>query len=298
MPTGILPFDEPPGAAIGPRPKECVACKLAKPSTEFKYGSRFCHDCRRAKDREAKSLTYRPVTPDQHAAKMDAGRARRLEKYREFAATITQTCIFCKQTKSGLEFPRLRKLLRVQVKCTQCQETRKQATRDGKAFCTKCLRVKGVKWFHKRKGGGPRDQCKKCYSKITRAYWDSLSTEQQRHIGWKCHLYAARRVTAEQYDEIIRRQNGKCAVCLEVLTMAPPRPAVDHCHASAELKIRGVLCHACNKGLGHFRDDPGRLERAAEYVRRAGDVDCWTVRLAHLGKKPRAKKARPEVTSA
>lgn len=39
---------------------------------------------------------------------------------------------------------------------------------------------------------------------------------------------------------------------------------VDHCHDSGE--IRGVLCHACNTGLGLFRDDPVLLSKAISYI--------------------------------
>lgn len=40
---------------------------------------------------------------------------------------------------------------------------------------------------------------------------------------------------------------------------------IDHCHGSG--KIRGVLCHYCNTGLGAFNDDPNRLRRAMEYLK-------------------------------
>jgi hypothetical protein len=42
--------------------------------------------------------------------------------------------------------------------------------------------------------------------------------------------------------------------------------ALDHCHKTN--RRRGRLCSRCNTGLGFFRDDPGLLLNAMEYLRR------------------------------
>lgn len=39
---------------------------------------------------------------------------------------------------------------------------------------------------------------------------------------------------------------------------------VDHCHKGNF--VRGMLCNHCNRGLGHFRDDPDLLEFARIYL--------------------------------
>lgn len=41
--------------------------------------------------------------------------------------------------------------------------------------------------------------------------------------------------------------------------------AIDHDHVTGKPGL--LLCSNCNLGLGHFRDDPQLLEKAAEYLR-------------------------------
>jgi len=67
-------------------------------------------------------------------------------------------------------------------------------------------------------------------------------------------------ITKEQWEELAAKQEGKCAICLRYLPLR-----VDHNHATG--KVRGLLCHSCNLGIGIFEDDPDRLQRASEYVR-------------------------------
>ncbi|WP_404800888.1 endonuclease VII domain-containing protein [Pseudoblastomonas flavescens] len=39
---------------------------------------------------------------------------------------------------------------------------------------------------------------------------------------------------------------------------------VDHCHTTG--KVRGLLCHNCNRALGLLQDDPEVMVKAAEYI--------------------------------
>jgi hypothetical protein len=50
-----------------------------------------------------------------------------------------------------------------------------------------------------------------------------------------------------------------CTVC-----GSEEKLVVDHDHRTN--KIRGLLCNHCNRGLGHFKDDPDLLEYARIYL--------------------------------
>ena len=73
-------------------------------------------------------------------------------------------------------------------------------------------------------------------------------------------------LTQEQLDALMEAQAGLCAICARPPEGRGPNAVlhIDHCHATGE--VRGLLCAACNRGLGFFRDDPQRLTAAARYV--------------------------------
>jgi hypothetical protein len=70
---------------------------------------------------------------------------------------------------------------------------------------------------------------------------------------------------------------GDCPICGTSLTLGRGGHARDHEHISGQ-SIRGLLCPACNVGLGHFKDSPALLRRAAKYLeaahRRLGIAVC------------------------
>lgn len=79
-----------------------------------------------------------------------------------------------------------------------------------------------------------------------------------RHIG---ETYG---ITTQEYNAIYAAQGGFCAICRRARGLSK-RLSVDHCHATGQ--IRGLLCRNCNRDvLGHLRDDPEALYRAAEYL--------------------------------
>ena len=72
-------------------------------------------------------------------------------------------------------------------------------------------------------------------------------------------------LSKEQFDAMLQSQRGVCAICgTDGGGRKSIFPFVDHCHATG--RVRGLLCSACNFGIGKFRDNPDLLRKAAEYV--------------------------------
>jgi hypothetical protein len=89
------------------------------------------------------------------------------------------------------------------------------------------------------------------------------SCEPCRIDGLERHFKRVHGLTLKQRSDMFTEQGEKCLICgrgeLEISDWH-----VDHDHQTG--KLRGILCAGCNKGLGHFRDDPDVLVKAAEYV--------------------------------
>lgn len=78
-------------------------------------------------------------------------------------------------------------------------------------------------------------------------------------------------LSLEEYQEMLDRQNGKCAICDQPETHMRNGKlkalAVDHCHSTG--RIRGLLCSDCNTGIGKLKDSPEVLLSAIRYLTRA-----------------------------
>ena len=75
-------------------------------------------------------------------------------------------------------------------------------------------------------------------------------------------------ITKEHFEEIYNNQDGKCFICdiseKELKDKNSAGLAIDHDHKTG--KIRGLLCHNCNKGLGLLKDDPNILKKGIDYL--------------------------------
>lgn len=163
--------------------------------------------------------------------------------------------------------------------------------------CKSCHQTKPLDEFYLRQKNPPlyKTRCKECVNAYQKTYQKTpqgRELQRQRCAEWRVkNLDLARKlsregnrkarkedprrfksyelkshygISLEEYEALLAKQNGKCAIC----GATEPRGAgmfhVDHCHNSS--KIRGLLCSECNMGIGKLKDDPERVLRAASYL--------------------------------
>lgn len=145
------------------------------------------------------------------------------------------------------------------------------------ALCRKCKQEKPWSEFQKspsRRPFGlsscciPCDNARKAEQK-RKNYWSDL--EAGRRQSRAANLKRNFGITIEEYETQFAKQKGLCGCCGEAetyihhATNRTANLAVDHCHRTG--RIRKLLCSNCNKGLGCFKDDPDRLQKAINYLK-------------------------------
>lgn len=72
-------------------------------------------------------------------------------------------------------------------------------------------------------------------------------------------------LTEQDWSRMLAVQGGRCAICqTETPGGRGERWHIDHCHKTD--RVRGLLCHNCNIGLGNFRDSTELLAAAISYL--------------------------------
>lgn len=74
-------------------------------------------------------------------------------------------------------------------------------------------------------------------------------------------MIARNGINSDKYNKILVKQGGKCAICRQTPIK---KLFIDHCHKSK--KVRGLLCHHCNTGLGMFKDSIRTIINANKYL--------------------------------
>lgn len=147
--------------------------------------------------------------------------------------------------------------------------------------CSRCGNEKPINEFvlNRSDRSGHGYHCKPCHNRVSRENRERVHGSVQNYM--LKHRYG---ITADEFDEMLARQEGVCAICLS-------RKArhVDHDHSTG--LVRGILCFACNGALGQFDENLAWLERAIQYLE--GHRDLVSESLQPYG-EPHESKTCPD----
>ena len=144
-------------------------------------------------------------------------------------------------------------------------------------ICIKCGIEKSIAELVKRKDSknGFRSICKVCtnsnfaarrklnpdkYNSQTKA-WRKANPEKVVDIALNTRFG----ITLDQYEQMLKSQNGLCALCKQSTSNMNRRLAVDHDHKTG--KVRGLLCFNCNTSLSKFENEE-YFDRVMSYLDR------------------------------
>lgn len=148
---------------------------------------------------------------------------------------------------------------------------------EGQKRCTTCWTVKPLENFppDKRKTDGRQSSCHACTREVSARWreenpekYEALKkqarTDRQKLRRFELHLQQTYGITLAQYQEILARQSGVCAICESEHIGRGSRLHVDHCHKTG--RVRGLLCGHCNTAIGLLKEDPKLFDAAVRYL--------------------------------
>lgn len=146
-------------------------------------------------------------------------------------------------------------ILDIPLPLGQCHTNRQTAFENNEQFyigkpCKHCKNTK--RYTHS----------KKCFECVK--LWNGKNKEKKTYklIKRNWQLKNTYGITLQQYNQLLENQNYLCKLCGTKLKN-DKSSHVDHCHNTK--KIRGLLCHHCNVGIGYFKHNPALLRKAALY---------------------------------
>jgi Recombination endonuclease VII. len=155
----------------------------------------------------------------------------------------TKICCSCKTSKLINEFWKMKSRKDgLDPRCAKCASKQK-------AQSTQRTKIKDPKAFNERRKRYRRTYCLNHPDRID-AY------NHKRNLRRKFNM------TVDEYNSLLNKQNGVCAICFEL--PVTKRLAVDH---DAETSvIRGLLCANCNTAIGLLKHNLQRLDSAKNYL--------------------------------
>lgn len=174
-------------------------------------------------------------------------------------------------------------------KCTTCKieqplsEYRKDASRSNGIHptCNSCNKEIQRKWYKNNKEKARNNSSKRYHEQKdiinakrrenrknnpeevrakARSHYNPIASKV---ASWK--NAGIKDMTYERYLSMSDAQNNSCAICNTHQSSLKRQLSVDHNHDTGE--ARGLLCDACNGGIGKLKDSVNLLEKAIKYLK-------------------------------
>jgi len=169
--------------------------------------------------------------------------------------------------------------------CLECRKKRNYEARQAKIRvgnptlvshknCNKCKVERGAEEFFKDAGtaDGIANVCKSCKNEQVQAWRKKKKAEYVKEFGtaYPINKDLSRNrslkfrygISQVEYNAMLLKQEGKCAICKVIPSNRPL--VVDHDHNTKE--VRGLLCDKCNISIGIFDNKP-LLDQAKRYLK-------------------------------
>src|SRR5574343_407239 len=131
--------------------------------------------------------------------------------------------------------------------------------------CSQCKALQPLHEFYVNKAtsDGKASSCKTCdrakariRAREYRKKPDYAANYKRYYRTWLMRQYG---LTDTQYKDLLKKQSERCAIC-----HSDARLVVDHCHKTGV--VRGLLCRACNAGIGQLGDSVDTVRNALDYL--------------------------------
>lgn len=164
-------------------------------------------------------------------------------------------------------------------KCSQCNQ-RKMHYMDPPgilhAICIECeLNIKPCFKCGEKPRLPGQSRCRDCWNEQKRANYKKHPRKPRNRkpgLNQDRQLRFNYNISKEDYDLMLLRQGGVCAICGNAETKIHPRGGevqslcVDHNHETGQ--VRELLCHKCNWILGYIERDRNQIKKFLKYLKK------------------------------
>lgn len=119
--------------------------------------------------------------------------------------------------------------------------------------------------YDRKRRGYSEPEPRRC--EVCETVFTPVRRRNTKYCSDECAITASRwmrtyGLTGLQVNAMLHMQNWQCAICGDAISRGTFH--IDHDHKTGV--VRELLCGFCNRGIGHFRDNPVALQAAAAYL--------------------------------